>query len=307
MLTSGAFNRSLLLFIIGSLISACSPQSAQHAPLGTHETQGIINSEKVTPKMKDPVAPLIVRLQLETHDAKAKKIYASSCSGVLIFPDVVLTAAHCIAEAKALPSASSSIHKFAKDETYPALTVTSYNKKVKRRATLAITHSEYKSRSSSRYNDLALVFLSSPFYKNWSGLPDLKFDGKGIIGPGAIVTAYGYGAHKISIDEKGERNLKEDGLRRKIFKVVSSKEADPGLWRFDDVIYLSNVPSQSEGSVCNGDSGGAAFANVNGNYILVGVTSYALFSCKSDGALISLREHITWVQNTVLQGYAIGF
>jgi len=302
----GVFSRTLNFLFVGILVSACAPQDTPQLALEAQETQGIVNGQRVTPKMKDPLAPLIVQLELETHDAKKRKIYTSSCTGVLIHPNVAITAAHCIREAQLIPAAS--IHKFPKDAEYPALHVISYDKKVSRRASLAITHSEYNSKASSRYNDLALVFIDKPFYKDWSKFPDLKFDPNGVLGPGAIVTAYGYGANQVSINAKGEKELGDDGvLRRKIFKIISSQDANPRLWRFDDVIYISSIPSEKEGSVCNGDSGGAAFANINGSYVLVGITSYTLFSCKGDAALISIRDHITWIQNKVLEGFSIGF
>lgn len=297
MSSSGAFDRLLGLFLVGLLISGCAQQSSTHSPLDTHDSAGIINAEKVTPELKDPLAPLIVKLELETHNAKTKETSESICTGVLINQNVVLTAAHCLDDAKK----SSSFIEFGKGTL---LFIRSHDYKILREASFAIVHEEYKL-SAHRFNDVALVFFKKPFYKDWSDFPNLKFDSKGWIGPGAIVTSYGFGAIEVTFDKKGNRQTKSDGLlRRKVFKVADEKDVNPKLWRYSDAIYLTNIPSEPVGSICSGDSGGATFANVNGNYILVGVTSYMFSTCDSDSAVISLREHIKWVQNKILEGYS---
>ncbi|MFO0736653.1 MAG: trypsin-like serine protease [Labilithrix sp.] len=170
------------------------------------------------------------------------------CTGTVIAPRVVVTAAHCLAE----PGTSASGIRFAlgPDANNPSSVL-----RVKRIA----YHPQYDEQQIK--NDIGVVILSAdapvaPVPANTSMTSSWV---------GKSLTFVGYGVTNGST---------QTGAGRK--RVVSIPISQVGATQF---------AYQTRGkNTCNGDSGGPAFAtDASGNLTVVGVTSYGDASCTSYG------------------------
>ena len=210
----------------------------------------------VTVNTKKPVVP-------------GKKYESYGCSGTVIAPTWILTAAHCVfgdGTDSIYPYPATSVRVFAPGVAGQMQTFFSKGKRVAR----IYSHPLYL-RTNGAYNaDIALLKLAAP-------LPGAKAmaldDGSTDLSVGAELRAYGWGV----TDRAGERDAESINAA---WLTVQGRPSDAtcGVW---DIQYGSWSPSflcstgGSDQAVCSGDSGGPfAKLSATGVPTLVGVTSY---------------------------------
>jgi hypothetical protein len=197
-----------------------------------------------------------------------------ACTGTLIAPDVVVTAAHCLRPLRQrLPSfiLSRSI-----DGARPGTS---------RIASRVVLHPGFDPRAAAAgMHDLALVFLARPI----DGLTPatiLAASEKRWLAEGREVDLVGYGRMSLASDARGQK-----GYGRSRVSQLQSQEL---------VVGGAGVAQN-----CDGDSGGPAFISVHGQRRMVGIVSRSVKSsapCTSGTIHTRLDGEAAWIR-TVLSG-----
>jgi len=196
------------------------------------------------------------------------------CSGTLIAPTVVVTAAHCY---------RTGCHQrifIGQDVAVPD------QGRVVRVAN-ATMHPAYDPGSGSDFNDIMILVLSEP-------VEDVTY--RPIAAAGALQDAFavrlvGYG----NVDARGEYGY---GRRRSVDVPLAS--ADPRFGAEPDLEFVASEPFLGKDS-CTGDSGGPAYVEYSGGWYLAGATSrsteIAVRRCGDGGIYTRVPAYVDWIRS----------
>ena len=232
--------RSLQTLAVAVLV-ACSGCAAEADATGSPAGESTGSAEQAITNADDDTGDAAVVALLQNG-----KIY---CSGVLITPSIVATAAHCIT-----PTPPDQIYFGTKLGTKKGSFIGVSDTKI---------HPDFD--EDTLVNDIALIGLASrstvtpaPVFKD-----DFDASFKGL-----AIRIVGFGAPSA-----GE----ESSLRK--------RTGDTTIASFgDDEFRLLPKPSQT----CNGDSGGPAFATIDGEEVVVGIASSGDSHCATYGRHIRI-------------------
>lgn len=188
------------------------------------------------------------------------------CTGTLIAPDLVLTAAHCIFPA--LIGASSQDEVTA--NTIVVLDTDNLfgGGGIQRRATATIPHTSYNTNGIGD-NDIGLIRLAQPITDRAPTPINRSREDAAI---GITVTQVGYGVTTVGSNAAG-----------RLFALLNKKSLNCSTYGASDANLMCF--SQTDGSgKCQGDSGGPSFATFDGVERVVGVTSFGDQDCTRFGA-----------------------
>jgi len=205
------------------------------------------------------------------------------CSGALIRPDIVLTAAHCMMD----------------KASYRVVALNRGFKAQRMQVMAAAVHPQFVPGTTPRTQpgvDLAMLKLERPL-----GGDFVPFDTGlvGRVGSGDTVTLAGYGI--VGENEKrSARTLRQTNL------------VSLGPVRISNNVLIvtdgSRLAQTSGAGACRGDSGGPIVAATPGGYQLLGIVSWssgALNSAHSSAcggltAVTPVADHLAWINQGVL-------
>lgn len=245
----------------------------------------------------------IVELSISMKDAATGAQGTATCTGSLIAKNIVLTAAHCLADS----GITSIAVVFTNDENKATQADVRF-------ASDGAMHPDFlkgvdpkASPAASVWNDIALVKLSedAPADFKLTRLPSSLDEIKLIAN--SKVTLAGFG-----ITNSVVRRIVRD--KRGVQKIVSLSSVGSGVLRKVDGILVKQVTADkkeilldqtSQRGACHGDSGGPAFVTAkDGSQIQVGLTSRGtekLGNCTESAVYTGVAAHLGWIAETSLK------
>jgi V8-like Glu-specific endopeptidase len=212
-----------------------------------------------TPPAPENAAPIIGG-ETDTGDPGVVAVYAQQlgatsgflCTGSVIAPTVVLTAAHCVS-----PSETGANARFV------VLTANDINKRGGQQLAVREVHANprWSAHNLENGHDEGIVILAQP-----TSLAPLPFNRTplGSSATGAALRIVGYGLDD-GVDQTGA------GVKRQALTKLGQVSTN-----------LIEVGDHRKGT-CNGDSGGPAFMKLGGVETIVGTTSYGDSTCSDGG------------------------
>ena len=279
------------------------------------EKQGIIGGEVVP--VGDEVSRQTVFIKSYSPGGSGQAESLSGCTGSLVTPNVVLTAAHCI------PSGRGAVLEVYWPVQDPELLSKGVHELYRSTVRQAIRHPLGRVQSDLDRVDLALLKLERKAPMGARLVKMLEMDPKNL--EQGQVTAVGYGAthpdrgvdfsdlklRKIELNvltassaqaaknqiEQKNRDLQigdPDALREYLDALLARGQASPYIW-------LNLMEGKG---TCIGDSGGPIFKRQFGALLQVSLISFSLendpsLSCRLAMATVPLKNHKDWLEKSI--------
>lgn len=273
--------RFLALSLFGLLTSACGEMASDQ--LNDYVPQSaILGGSEV--KKADPVSQYTVLL----FDMSTR----SYCTGTVIHPQVILTAAHCLKSAPNYMSVAFGLNPLS--GAYEVR----YGNKIE-------IHPDYQRQNTSQRKDMALLSFSGSLPKGYR--PVLVADQKFPLAAGMKFTAAGYG-RTSGLDPSTVEDIQGTGRLRSVDVSILSIESEKTQF---------HVNQENGQGICSGDSGGPALMRLAKKDYIVGIASAIAWStpddangnnpatppkvdrCKDKSIYVDIRSDSAWIQSTL--------
>jgi len=264
---------SLLALSYVFFLTACDSGGGSKTPVPESEqayclsgdVSSIVEGRKVESYDNDRVNAIMLII-LGNDD----KIYF--CTASAISNKVLLTAAHCVDDARAIKVAykTSAYCSSGFDFRYDSVNAQSFAK-----------HPDYVAKSYTNTNaDVGLVLL-----KNSIPSPYKVFAiNQSPESVNSDLYLYGYGITRGYNDDSG---------------LLRKTSVDHSDYHYDDKTIV--VDRNGDGGICQGDSGGPGMIKVNSEFQIAGVTSYGRGTqydvCSGTGHLVLAYKYLPWIKS----------
>lgn len=232
--------KSKILLLLSCILAGCSKNPTQHE---LEPQVGIISGYQTDPS--SDIARSTVYLKIEYFIGE-KKVDGGACTGIIINPTTILTAAHCVYNEKKVYDRIEVSVQFNTNLKYE-------NPRIGK-ATDVLTHLSYSTFDPIYFDnfDVAIVKLADPVPAPFKPVPIL-YDLSGLeINTPIIVAGYG---------------------------VSVRPDTTPGFLKHTELLIMGikhdrvELRGSIDNNVCFGDSGGPAFVRINGVLHVLGTST----------------------------------
>jgi secreted trypsin-like serine protease len=258
------------------VLAACNSQKSAMV-LYTSSNNGIVNGVDV--QADDETAKSTVGLYLKVQEETPWGVQEgfATCSGTLIAENIVLTAGHCI------PGVVAGAVVFATD-------FTKADQSQIRTITGVALHPSFnpKEKGQGDWSDIALFKFEGSIPAGYKVAPILKDVSKLTKGLPVIFAGFGITSPAGGLSQDPD----DSGVLRKADTVLTSAT-------YEGNELLFNLTANGV-STCQGDSGGPAYAKINGELTVIGVTSRGE-NARCDGVSIStsVAQHVKFIEDSI--------
>lgn len=281
---------NLKLFASATLVLALTACGAK--PQSTQATDafstGIVAGKETAADDEIAKSTVALLISLEGHPE------VMICSGTLVAPNIVVTAAHCLEDYSDFGMDPESgefkqIHLKVTGGSVIFSTTARAEGVTKRTFTKFVKHPEFGARETGEgdWNDIAVLKFDGDTPEGYKPVPMLKDVSQ--LKSGMEMTFAGYGI----TSPKGNFAEEDDsGILRQGDTVLTKADHEGNELLFD-------LP-KSQVSTCQGDSGGPAYAKISGQLTLVGVTSRGEDAfCRGVSISTSVASHVDFLTQSM--------
>lgn len=270
----------------------CSIQGESSGP----QEASIINGFTLSPRSR--IARASVFLMSKPHWTSLEETEVQVCTGILIGPRLILTAAHCVETMSGLSPAERAEDTYAVFSVDPLCATGRSPERIREENLVSeiFVHPQYDPAQVGSPHDLALIRLKADAPAPMVPIP-VSFD-PSPLPDGEPVYVAGYGRQS---DYSEEGRVSDQRLRFTTLYPSNGAVADPRLTAHPEGDLLI-LDSDRGSAACSGDSGGPAMVLRDGKLIVVGVASFVFnqdepqsLTCQSRIAYTRPAPYKSWI------------